>query len=374
MPIYDQFDVEHKGSFQSSSVDRVFFGNIANSIDAPTSTSIQNSPRYVYGGKVSKYNDFLSQESLSPVKHWRFSDWLAFRSGSYFPSLLRGTVHVDANTVYYDSMPPNLYKLAVAANATLTTYTSPFGVELQDPSLDIYRPLTMSSINVPYKGTSKLYQTFPYEYSYRGIERLRNLSTISEFTVAGITYNRVPFFSIERNDTERMFCVDVTSSSPIESFLPSIGGALEDGNEVPPRLETIFKALLGFGDGLSEQIINQPWSIRQYYNQFPNFKYRHFPDPNYLLEPVIRGYRYGMLSHAPKSRKYIFNRTHFGYLSDLQYSDPYSTMYENQPDFICNIRFVSGSQAKISSSLDDEIVRNSGIYSTNYLSGTPFFD
>lgn len=374
MPVFDQFDIESKNSFESSSIDRVFFGNVANSVQPPTFTSIQNSPRYVYGGKINKYNNFLSQNSSSPVKRWRYSDWLAFRSGSYFPSLQRGTVHVDANTVYYDSMPPNLYKLAIAANATSRNYVSPFGVELLDPALDIYRPLTMSSINIPYKGTSKLYQTFPFEYSYWGIERLRNLSTLTDFTISGVPYDRVFLFSIQRPDTEEMYCFDVTSSAPIESFLPSIGGALEDGGEIPPRYDTMFKTLLGFGDGLSEQIIDQSWTIRQYYNQFPSFKFRHFPDPNYLLEPVIRGYRYGILNHAPKSRKYVFNRSHFGYLSDLQYSDPYSTMYTDYPDFICTIRFVSDSKAEISSSLNDEIVRNSGIYNKNYLSGTPFFD
>ena len=46
MPVFDQFDIESKNSFQSSSVDRVLFGDFLFN----QTPSISGDPRYDVGG------------------------------------------------------------------------------------------------------------------------------------------------------------------------------------------------------------------------------------------------------------------------------------------------------------------------------------
>jgi hypothetical protein len=370
MPIFDQFDIENKNSFESSSIDRVFFGSIFN--QKSNLMSFQNSPRYVIGGKLEKINE----EIFDTVGLWRYTDWDQYQSGSPFPGLSRTIQGFDSNEIFYDSQAPDLQPFLIRAGCEIVGYIDPFRLVVEQPLLDIKVDQRVLQVNVPYKGTGNIYHSFPFQYEFSDIKRLVGQSNFFVSTTSVGTVSTLDFFTLEDESLENMIIVDVTASFSQGQDFSSINSGLEDGAYFPTRINELYKTIFGFGDGLGIELIDQSWGFVQYFNQYPSFKRYHFPDPKFLLLPVIRGYRYGMISHAPKARKHHFNRNHYGYFADKLESEPYSTMF-SQPsniDNVCTVAFVSGSKSAVSASLTAAIVKNSGIYNKNYRAATPFFD
>lgn len=93
----------------------------------------------------------------------------------------------------------------------------------------------------------------------------------------------------------------------------------------------------------------------------------------------IAGWKYGLVSALPTNTKTIFRRNKYGQFRDMLEQRQYSKFLIKQKNTttkgICDITFVSGSDAYVTSSNDSTLnIKDSGMFRKNYSSGKPFTD
>lgn len=410
MPVFDQFDIESKNSFQSSSVDRVLFGDFLFN----QTPSISGDPRYDVGGKIDGLNLSVFQDYYVP--YWLRS---AYETGSFIGSFTRNTSFFDGDEYIADTFiphPVSILKVNAATPALFTTSsTTPYGGErwgvqgLGRQGFEIAystNPIDDSS-GPDYVIDCNWRDEFPFQTKYRLLQKTlrQDASLAVEQRLAVNSLGKAVSPATGSNFLARLIIYaesnTVVNSIPVFlcSMITSATSSLiwKERELGSPSWQDLSKTFYGIGDGgkLSNRNgVNegaQATTVIDIGRYQPTFGFQYKPgssalaNSSYVSVPIIRGFKYGLESSIAKPVGARFSRTHFGYLRDmLEQRQGCATINKNTGASIyapVSITFVSGSTSyqravwyATSSTATDFNPRDSGIYDYLYRSGQPFFD
>lgn len=410
MPVFDQFDIESKNSFQSSSVDRVLFGDFLFN----QTPSISGDPRYDVGGKIDGLNLSVFQDYYVP--YWLRS---AYETGSFIGSFTRNTSFFDGDEYIADTFiphPVSILRVNAAVPVLFTTSsTTPYGGErwgvqgLGRQGFEIAystNPIDDSS-DPSFDGVDCNWRDeFPFQTKYRLLQKTlrQDASLAVEQRLAvwtGYAYEMVSGSNFLARLIIYAESNTVVNSIPVFlcSMITSATSSLvwKERELGSPSWQDLSKTFYGIGDGgkLSNRNgVNegaQATTVIDIGRYQPTFGFQYKPgssalaNSSYVSVPIIRGFKYGLESSIAKPVGARFSRTHFGYLRDmLEQRQGCATINKNTGASIyapVSITFVSGSTSyqravwyATSSTATDFNPRDSGIYDYLYRSGQPFFD
>lgn len=411
MPVFDQFDIESKNSFQSSSVDRVLFGDFLFN----QTPSISGDPRYDVGGKIDGLNLSVFQDYYVP--YWLRS---AYETGSFIGSFTRNTSFFDSDEYIADTFiphPVSILKVNAAVPALFTTSsTTPYGGErwgvqgLGRQGFEIAystNPIDDSS-DQSFDGIDCNWRDeFPFQTKYRLLQKtLRQDASLAVEQRLAVDSSGTPVSPASGSNFLARLIIYAESNTVVNSipvFLCSMitsatSSLIWKERELgSPSWQDLSKTFYGIGDGgkLSNRNgVNegaQATTVIDIGRYQPTFGFQYKPgssalrNSSYVSVPIIRGFKYGLESSIAKPVGARFSRTHFGYLRDmLEQRQGCATINKNTGASIyapVSITFVSGSTSyqravwyATSSTATDFNPRDSGIYDYLYRSGQPFFD
>lgn len=139
-----------------------------------------------------------------------------------------------------------------------------------------------------------------------------------------------------------------------------------------PEQNDLIKHAFGFGDGVDSYVHGTSF-VTQISSSFSVVE----KPAKVKYGSRIRGWKYGLLSGFETMRTAVFRRDQFGQFRDMLEQRNYGKILKNDSNTIITpvtMQFVSGTTAYFSASNPSLNLRDSGIYSSEYLSGKPFAD
>lgn len=402
MPTYDQFDVEHKGSFQSSSIDTVYFGVFG----TPETATFNSGSRQVVGGKLAGLNLAVFEEYSVP-----FSLRRAYETGSQIGNLSRTVSLADSEEYFADSFVPHPVYILLEGGSLTETFTTSSTTPYHGQQWGI-RPLGDQGIEVAYTtypadvpadfpiGTDCTWHDhFPYQTQYKNLQKtLKQDGSLAETLLT----NDGDYASFVARVTIYSYNPALGGSTPIylQSWMTSNSSSFvwKEREIGAPDWSDLSKTFYGTGDGgktvfgrYGENSGSQGGTGLDLGRYQPRFAFQYKPGASAIATsalvsiPLIRGFKFGVKNTIAEPATARFSRKHFGHVRDmLEQRQGYATINKKTGARIyapVSVTFVSGTTSfqrsvwyASSSTTTDFNPRDSGIYDTFYRAGQPFFD
>lgn len=362
------FELEPKASYFSTYSDNIITGSM-----------LPNGLRGYVGSYVSGNLSYQSSTILSD-----FIDLKNTRNGVSF---FRNVRFFSKETIY-DSFIPDIFEI-------YKTNGGQFCYGIDDVSLFFFNnprrfiKFVFGTYAMHVSGTdnnqvsdNKWLGSFPFMGIYSGFRRLVtdifpvNTSSYDEkfFAPDPFVYEATPNVLNTAKISSSLYYVNIAGTTLQNVYSPIV--AFEAPGSYAPSTDT-FSFNIGDGNSL-------PLAIKQFKKIVFGSKVKFLeqtPGPGLPHSrsqgPVIRGWKYGLLSAFRTNTSIVFRHNHFGQYRDMLEQRIYTKSYNIENGTTSTnvaISFVTDTQAFLTASDQTLNTRDSAIYTTGYQTGQPWID
>lgn len=363
-PVLDQFDVEARSSYCGSSTDDYITGSLL------TRRSLGGKSFFVEGSRGKVFSKYLARSQAVPAEtpytgyEATFNTSKAFRLQPWFERVGNDRVVQATSTAerYYDSMMPsprscfkvNGAQIFVLAAGSLLEYAGPYNVG---------RPGVGYMFFNSYGPAVGIYDdtwtwSYPFEPRYSRATRELNLKSImtsnsryDQGAGTAVKINKQTLTDlIFVNRGNYGFSRGTPGNSPVNNSYESWTDVNLSSNTTPlttgsMTFDDMAKALFGFGDannvayrdlvadGLtfigssSNDVEPQPIYGGNHLPEFRQNQYFPSSEVQTAQGPIIRGWKYGVISGVPLFSKCYYRRGRYGQMRDMLEQRPYTKYY-----------------------------------------------
>ena len=344
-PVLDQFEPAYRNEYTGSFSDNVMLGNLL------TPTAVNGQITFTQGvrdRKLSRLNarnapvltSHAADVLINPSKAYRLQPWYE-QVGN-----VRTSQFFDSSERYWDSMLPAIDQCFQADGVGIfTSFSNAFGLNV-DPNIGFILFDTGPSVVVESStnlvSNANWTRAFPFEPRYSQVNRTLSVATSfnATYNYDGSSVNPITPMAVSG------FLLGFYGQFPLDGVL-----ALEwlcDHNLTKVKgsnhitgsasIPDLIRGLYGFGD--NNNMVGSDPASQIGGQHLPSFR---DVDPTYLFDevssycfsPVIRGWKYGIISGLPLFSKCYWRHGKFGQFRDLLEQRPMTKYYEspeNSPD------------------------------------------
>jgi hypothetical protein len=363
-PVLDQFQVENIDSFVSSMNDDYITGSLLT-----LNTSESGVIRFTIGER-SKLFSKRNAQNIPRYTQSGVSYADALRPWYQFAGMSRVSFATAEDETYYDSLVPDIQSCVRINGSDFITYE--FFYVYEAPS---YRAFIVFNSTRTFSDNIWL-QSFPFESRYNNVIRQKGLVKIK---ISKKVF--VPDWDVLYNVSPREFVginisIQDRGDDSTEPFLvysdTKENNYLDAFGSIPLSDNDAIRVLYGFGD----------LRLKNYYNgvafgannlpTFSTIQSSIYFEGLEAYAPVIRGWKYGLISGIATNTKSYWNRQHYGQFRDMFEQRPNTKFLlksGKQSDSPISVRFVTS---------DGKIAKPENTWSSNLsfeaTSSLPYFD
>jgi len=345
-PVLDQYESEYDGTYMGSYTDHYITGSMLVQVQISNRTYLRPGENYYQSrGRVfSKHKarskgtpDTSTYESNSnSSKSFRLQPWFERVGNQRFVS-----INCEAER-YYDSVMPSFTECLREDGNRIISFRNAAGNFLDGAKIpnDIYNGFNFfdgygSSANE----TALLYNnkwtwSYPFEPRYSGVTRIldvfSSLTTKFQYDLSTGNGSFVNPITIKN-----YFPIMINHQNNSNDFYPKIQSDINviSSLNVQMNKEDLTKCLFGFGDKNTINYDNSTKTKRAGNNHLPEFRNWSTSTVtvpiDYQVGPVIRGWKYGVVSGLPTYSRCIWRRGKYGQFRDMLEQRPFTKYYNN---------------------------------------------
>jgi hypothetical protein len=288
-PVVDQFDVLYPSLLQGCVYDNYVTGSMISKVKIGPATIYLPGKRGLRFSKIGVgENVFPESKTVGTATSYELQKWRE-RCGT--SRILRISSQFER---YYDSMTPNLTKTIKALGGHIVKGTV---------AGDGFIYITAVPATVFAGETYGLTQSFPFEPKFAEIQRNKKIKEMLFADLTGTAVKVTP-------------PVKVTNLGILE-FDSNISYTAEWANDVGGfnKLDNfdLSKILFGYGDRRNTSVVSSSTRGRKNITDAR----RKDSSPIQLVSPVVRGWRYGLVSALPCYSSAVFRRDRYGQFRDM---------------------------------------------------------
>lgn len=374
MAIYDVFETAPIAFYSGSYTDRNMIGSPLG-IRTGQTASMYNSQRTIIG---TSFNRQLVTSSFNTITKWQYSRYSALQYAKQIAGNLRTVSVSEQGTLVFDSVMPDILTVA-SINGEAIRYGS---VTMADVDLEVPAFPSASAASIVIRNTSAWPQRFPFEATYKNLPRIVVQGRKLQFSTGSAT--NLAYLTFENINGDVFTIMDVSSSNVAVDFLDAnVSQLFEDQvlRSLILPIEDYRKLFFGIGDGLEPKAGGLTSLTGYRYRTLPMFRFRHFPDPDFLATPLFRGFKFGVFNANLNEPRAIYRNGRYGNLRDMleQRLCTATIKVGELPFFFLDIAFTgstatSASIYSLASSSVSFNQRDNGQWDTHARCGQPFFD
>lgn len=306
--VVDQYEVEQRRCFIGSSTDNFITGSLVT-----VSYNEAGQVALMTGSRSKLFSAFSADTIPRRIENGvLFSE--AFRPWYRYVGTPRFAQITDAKETWYDSMVPNIDQCMKINGADIYFW------DLSDPP---QRALLVFNAASGISSDKDWYRSFPFESRYNTVTRQRG------FYLAVNTSKRITdgdYGTSLITDDERRTHTGINVYVQFNPSTPQFYGDSDDTTDsfnfgTRPLSQTdALRTLYGFGDKYAFHLDGSETCGANY---LPT--YSQHPSASYLaISPIIRGWRYGLISGVETKTKAHWRPGRFGQFRDMLEQRPYS--------------------------------------------------
>lgn len=340
-PVLDQFEVPYRNEYIGTTYDNYVTGSLL-----ILSQTLSGKKIFVTGSRANLFSKVNARNAGYPntdSKAFNFQPWFE-RAG-----MVRASVHIDESERAWDSMMPSIQDIMIAdgKNIWIPANDSTTKLTLFDGSGAYVTQTSVGWIFLNYAepGISALsnvnwQMSYPFEPRYSGLARQvtqqRNFTVKRMFSFVGPTVT-----AISRVKVNGLMIITpepaAANNSPIRRLDDTLAPNLFIASDVvlgrtgSMNNDDLSRYLFGFGD-------NNTICAYQGGNGANNFPVmrssgsrggNQVPLTHYTQSPIIRGWKYGVMSGLPFFNRSYFRQKSFGQVRDMLEQRLYTKTYQS---------------------------------------------